>query len=102
MTLSPWRKYRVLDFWVMVLFNTIGVGLTLFRIGKRFKAVHQESVLGPFLFVLYINDLSEVVGNNKRLNADDPKILAIVDTVIERKGFRKIWTPYQYGCENKI
>ena len=36
-----------------------------------------------------------------KLYADDSKILAIVDTVIEReKVFRKIWTPYQFGCEN--
>ena len=62
----------------------------------------KDSVLVPLLFVLYINDLPETVGNNMKPYADDSKILAIVDTVIERKGFRKIWTPYQYGCENKI
>ena len=45
------------------------------------SGVPEGSVLG-LLFVLFINDLTEVVGNNIKLYTDDSKILAIVDTVI--------------------
>ena len=53
------------------------------------SVVLQGSVLDPLLIVFYINNLPEEVRNNMKLYADDSKILAIVDTVIERKGLRK-------------
>ena len=53
------------------------------------SGVRQGSALDPLLFVLYINDLPEVVGNNMNLYADDSKILAIVNTQIERRGLQK-------------
>ena len=43
-----------------------------------------QGLPGPLLIVLYINDL-EVFGNNMKVYADDSKILAIVDTIVERK-----------------
>lgn len=41
--------------------------------------VLQGSVLGPFLFLLYINDITNGITNNIRLFADDTSLFAIID-----------------------
>jgi hypothetical protein len=40
------------------------------------SGVPQGSVLGPILFILYINDLPEILANKCKMYADDTKIIA--------------------------
>ena len=49
-------------------------------IGNVYLAVFHRSVLGPLLFLVYINDLDECIANKMLKFADDTKIYHIVNS----------------------
>ena len=48
------------------------------------SGVPRGSVLGPLLFIIFINDLVEVLHNAMRMYADDTKILGKADKPEDR------------------
>ena len=46
-----------------------------------YSGVPQGSVLGPLLFLIYINDLTDGIISNIKLFADDSSLFARVDSI---------------------
>ena len=76
--------------------QTVKVGSSLSRTAKVTSGIPQGSVLGPTLFVIYINDLPEVVekGSFVYLFADDTKIFREIksdqDRIILQQDINKL------------
>jgi hypothetical protein len=53
------------------------------------SGVPQGSVLGPLLFVIYINDLTKAIENRAGLYADDSKVFRTVENEVDRLSLQK-------------
>ncbi len=69
------------------------------ELAKVISGIPQGSGLGPTLFVIFINDLPELVSSTVQIFADDTKIYRTVndigDTIILQEDLNKliVWTP---------
>ena len=52
-------------------------------LSESLSAIPQGSVLGPILFLIYINDLPEVITACMKLFADDAKLFCRVNSLVQ-------------------
>ena len=64
------------------------------------SGVPQGSVLGPLMFVAFINDSPKVIEGYCKLNADDIKIIRIIKDESNVESLQKISIRLQNGPKN--
>ncbi|XP_069114292.1 uncharacterized protein [Argopecten irradians] len=57
--------------------------------GRVTSGIPQGSVLGPLLFVIYINDLPEMIKSTVYLFADDTKLFQIINSQESKKSIQE-------------
>ena len=71
---------------------------------KVTSGIPQESVLGPVLFVLYINDLPSNIKSNIFMFADDTKVFRTIETPIDQHTLQddlnQLTQWFRNGCLN--
>ncbi len=61
------------------------LGENTYQWKKVTSGVPQGSVIGPLLFVIYINDLMQDLKNSCKLYADDTKVISVINKIEDNR-----------------
>ena len=80
----------------------ISINTSYFNPSNLLCGVPQGSILGPLLFLLYINDLPQVIVSNSLLYADDICIVFQHKSKIEKQLIRDFSSLCDWFVDNKL
>ena len=83
--------------WLLDRWQRVGVRGSWSGWRRVLSGIPQESVLGPVLFLVFIDDLEEGVMSGVLKFADDTKIFRRVDSDEDRGLCRETWTNWCIG-----
>ena len=75
------------------------LGDSISQWSKVLSGVPQGSVLGPVLFLIFVNDLTDIIKNTCKLYADDCKLLASVQNAEEPERLQQDIHAVQRWCD---
>ena len=67
----------------------VGINGSFLSWADVLSGVPQGSVLGPILFLIYVNDIADLMSNSIRLFADDTKIWKKVTVLEDAEGLQQ-------------
>ena len=77
-----WKWFRLIDPFLSDRFQSVLLNCQTSKWSKIKPRTPQGSILGPLLFLMYINDLPEGLTSNAKLFVDDSSIFSVADDSI--------------------
>ena len=88
------KLYKLLENYLSGRLQTVALNGQISSWRPVLAEVAQESILGPLLFLIYINDLPNELKSNVKLFADDTSLFTIIKDKNESANVLNIYLTY--------